>query len=177
MFNQTLVAYASKYGATHEIAERIAKGLQQQGIPVTVQAASEVRSLALYDAVIIGSALYGGNWLPQARAFIERFRDELAKKEVWVFSSGPATHDDPVSVLGGWHIPESLKDSLNIIRPQSIVLFSGKIDVTKLSSEDYLVSSSLRGTSGDYRNWSAIEGWTREIAFALTRLVAGGGTS
>jgi menaquinone-dependent protoporphyrinogen oxidase len=177
MFNQTLIAYASKYGSTKEIAERIAKVLQQQGIRATVHAASEVGNLAPYDAVVIGSALYGGNWLPQARDFIERFSDELASKEVWVFSSGPATHDDPVNLLGGWHIPESLKDTLNSIRPQSIVLFSGKIDVTKLSTEDYLVSSSLRGTSGDYRNWAAIEGWAKEIALVLTRLVAGGGAS
>ncbi len=174
MFNQTLVTYASKYGSTKEIAERIAKVLQQQGIRTTVQAASEVSSLAPYDAVVIGSSLYGGNWLAPSRNFIEKFRDGLAKKEVWVFSSGPATHDDPVHVLGGWHIPENLKDTLNSIRPQSIVLFSGKIDVTKLSAEDYLVSSSLRGTSGDYRNWAAIEGWAKEIAFALTRLIAGG---
>jgi menaquinone-dependent protoporphyrinogen oxidase len=174
MFNQTLVTYASKYGSTKEIAERIASTLQQQGISTTVQTASDVSSLAPYDAVVIGSALYGGNWLPQARDFIEKFQDALAKKEVWVFSSGPATHDDPVHVLGGWHSPESLKDSLNIIRPQSIILFSGKMDVTKLSAEDYLVSSSLRGTSGDYRNWSAIEGWAKEISFALTRLVAAG---
>jgi menaquinone-dependent protoporphyrinogen oxidase len=174
MFNQTLVTYASKYGSTKEIAERVAKVLQTQGITTTVQAASEVNSLAPYDAVVVGSSLYGGNWLPQARDFIEKFRDALANKEVWVFSSGPATHDDPVHVLGGWHIPESLKDTLNVIRPQSIVLFSGKIDVTKLSAEDYLVSSSLRGTSGDYRNWSVIEGWAKEIAFTLTRLVASG---
>jgi menaquinone-dependent protoporphyrinogen oxidase len=177
MFSQTLVTYAGKYGSTKEVAERIAKVLQEQGIRVTVQAAAEVSSLAPYDAVVIGSALYGGNWLPPARDFLEKFRDALAQKEVWVFSSGPATHDDPVHVLAGWHVPESLKDSLNIIRPQSIVLFSGKIDVTKLSTEDYLVSSSLRGTSGDYRNWATIEGWAKEIALALTRLVAGGGAS
>jgi menaquinone-dependent protoporphyrinogen oxidase len=174
MFNQTLITYASKYGSTKEIAEAVAKVLQQQGIRTTLEAMSEVRDLTPYEAVVMGSALYGGNWLPQARAFIEKFRDVLAKKEVWVFSSGPATHDDPVHVLGGWHISESLKDTLNIIRPQSIVLFSGKIDVTKLSAEDYLVSSSLRGTSGDYRNWAVIGGWAKEIAFTLTRLVAGG---
>jgi menaquinone-dependent protoporphyrinogen oxidase len=174
MLSQTLVTYASKYGSTKEIAERIAKVLQQQGVNTTVQAASDVQSLASYDAVVVGSSLYGGNWLPSARDFIKKFRDGLANKEVWVFSSGPATFDDPVHVLGGWHIPENLKDTLDIIRPQSIVLFSGKIDVTKLSAEDYLVSSSLRGTSGDYRNWAVIEGWAKEIAFALTRLIAGG---
>jgi menaquinone-dependent protoporphyrinogen oxidase len=174
MFNRTLVTYASKYGSTKEIAERITKVLQQHGIPAIMQAMDEVQDLTDYDAVVMGSALYGGTWLPRALNFIQRFQKVLVKKELWVFSSGPATHDDPVHVLGGWHIPENLKDTLNTIRPQSIVLFSGKIDVTKLLAEDYLVSSSLRGTSGDYRNWPVIEGWAKEIAFALTRLVAGG---
>lgn len=177
MFNQTLIAYASKYGSTKEIAEHIAGVLQRQGIVTTVQAAHDVRSVSAYDAVVIGSAVYGGTWLPEAADFITKFRDELARKEVWVFSSGPATHDDPVQLLGGWRVPENLQATLSVIRPQATALFSGKIDVTKLSAQDYLVSSSLRGTSGDYRNWSAIEGWAEEIAFALTRLVAGGGTT
>jgi menaquinone-dependent protoporphyrinogen oxidase len=174
MFNRTLVTYASRYGSTQEIAERIAKTLERQGIATTIQAAQDVRSIASYEAVVIGSAVYGGVWLPEAKDFIERFQKELAGKEIWVFSSGPATHDDPVKVLGGWHSPENLEETLAIIRPQATALFSGKIDATKLSAQDYLVSSSLRGTSGDYRNWSAIEGWAEEIAFALTRLVAGG---
>jgi menaquinone-dependent protoporphyrinogen oxidase len=177
MFNQTLIAYASKYGSTKEIAEGIARVLQAQGIATTVQVAGDVRSVASYDAVVVGSAVYGGTWLPEAANFIEQFKDDLARKEVWVFSSGPATHEDPVTVLGGWHVPENLKTALALIRPQAVALFSGKIDASKLSAQDYLVSSSLRGTSGDYRNWSVIEGWAEEIAFTLTRLVAAGGAS
>jgi menaquinone-dependent protoporphyrinogen oxidase len=176
MFGQTLIVYASRYGSTKEIAERIASVLKEQGISATLKVAEEVTAIDSYDAVIVGSALYNGTWLPEAKEFLESFQTELAKKDVWVFSSGPATDDDPVTVLGGWKIPEQFKHILDVIRPQAIVLFSGKIDAAKLSSEDYLVSSSLRGVSGDYRNWQTIEGWAREIAFALTRAVAAGGT-
>lgn len=177
MFSQTLIVYASKYGSTKEISERIANVLKAQGISTTLKAAREVTAIDAYDAVIVGSALYGGTWLPEASEFLERFQAELAKKEVWIFSSGPATDDDPVTVLGGWKIPEQLKHILTVIKPQAIALFSGKIDAAKLSSEDYLVSSSLRGVSGDYRNWQTVEGWAKEIAFTLTQAVAAGGTS
>jgi menaquinone-dependent protoporphyrinogen oxidase len=177
MFNQTLVTYASKYGSTQEIARRIAKVLERQGIATTVQAVQDVRSIASYEAVVVGSAVYGGSWLPEANDFVEQFQKELTSKEVWVFSSGPASHDDPVKVLGGWHSPENLEETLAAIRPRATALFAGKIDAAKLSKQDYLVSSSLRGTGGDYRNWSVIEGWAEEIAFALTRLVAAGGSS
>jgi menaquinone-dependent protoporphyrinogen oxidase len=176
MFGQTLIAYASRYGSTKEIAERIATALKEQGISTTLKAAEDVTSLDVYDAVIIGSALYNGTWLPEVEEFLESFQAELAKKDVWIFSSGPATDDDPVTVLGGWKVPEHLKRTLEGIRPHATAFFSGKIDAAKLSSEDYLVSSSLRGVSGDYRNWQTIEGWAREIAFALTQSVAGGGT-
>jgi menaquinone-dependent protoporphyrinogen oxidase len=175
MFNETLIAYASRYGSTKEIAERIASVLKQQGISTSVKAAEDITSIEPYDAVIVGSAVYTGTWLPEAKEFLESFQDDLAKKDVWIFSSGPATDDDPVAVLGGWKIPESLKKTLEVIRPQSVALFSGKIDAAKLSIEDYLMSSSLRGVSGDYRNWAVIEGWAKEIAFALTRTVAAGG--
>ncbi len=176
MFGQTLIVYASRYGSTKEIAERIASVLREQGINTTLNAAEDVTGLDSYDAVIIGSALYNGTWLPEAKEFLESFQAELANKDVWLFSSGPATDDDPVTVVEGWKVPEPLKHTLEVIRPQAVALFSGKIDAAKLSTEDYLVSSSLRGVSGDYRNWQTIEGWASEIAFALTRAVAAGGT-
>lgn len=172
MFNQTLIAYASRYGSTKDIAERIARVLQQQGLNTSVKAAEDVTSIKPYDAVIVGSAVYTGGWLPEAQEFLESFQDELATKAVWVFSSGPVTDEDPVAVLGGWKIPESLHKTLAVIRPRDIALFSGKVDVDKLSIEDYLMTSSLRGMSGDYRNWAAIEGWAKEISLVLTKAVA-----
>ena len=60
MEKKILVAYASKYGATAEIAEKISTVLNEAGLSTSVSSVKEVRGLASYDAVILGSAVYIG---------------------------------------------------------------------------------------------------------------------
>ena len=71
-----LVAYASKYGATREIAEVVADTLRYGGRPVDVMAVRDVRDPSAYDAVVLGSALYLGAPLHDADTFLERHRDD-----------------------------------------------------------------------------------------------------
>jgi menaquinone-dependent protoporphyrinogen oxidase len=57
MEGQVLVAYATKYGATAEIAEKIAQVLRQAGLYTDVCPADRVSDLAPYKAVVLGSAV------------------------------------------------------------------------------------------------------------------------
>lgn len=84
-----LVAYASRYGATAEIAERIALTLIEEGVDARAQQITKVRDLAGVDAFVVGSAVYFGSWLKPATAFVERYRATLADRPLWLFSSGP----------------------------------------------------------------------------------------
>jgi menaquinone-dependent protoporphyrinogen oxidase len=52
-----LVAYASKHGATQEIAEAIADELRQADHDIDCIPAGHVRDLEPYQAVVIGSAV------------------------------------------------------------------------------------------------------------------------
>ncbi|MCX9078211.1 MAG: flavodoxin domain-containing protein, partial [Candidatus Methanoperedens sp.] len=70
MTNKILVAYASKYGATTEIAEKIGEVLRQGGIDADVLPAERVEALNLYDAVVLGSAVYAGQWRREAILFL-----------------------------------------------------------------------------------------------------------
>ena len=58
MDDQVIVAYATKYGATAEIAERIGEVLRQTGLPTDVLPANRVGDLTP-KAVVLGSAVYG----------------------------------------------------------------------------------------------------------------------
>ena len=48
MEKKILVTYASKYGATKEIAEKIGEGLQQKGLQADVLPAGSIRDTAPY---------------------------------------------------------------------------------------------------------------------------------
>ena len=67
-----LIAYASKYGSTKEVAERIAQRLQKSGKQAEVKPVGQVADLGKAEAVIVGSALYQGGWLPEATAFVRK---------------------------------------------------------------------------------------------------------
>jgi menaquinone-dependent protoporphyrinogen oxidase len=158
--SNVLIAYASKYGATKEIAECIALVLRREGMPIDVKEADTVSSLHPYSAVILGSALYFSNWLPEASELLESFQDELASKPVWLFSSGLALKGEPKN----WLFPETLQPFVKKIKPKAMVLFGGKVDAEQLSLYDWLVNPSLRVEAGDYRNWQEVEGWAKGIA-------------
>ena len=90
-----LVAVASRHGSTEGIAEAIAEELRAAGIDTDLREADEVLDLEGYTAVVLGSAVYLGNWLPEARWVVERHRERLATVPVWLFSSGPLGEEAP----------------------------------------------------------------------------------
>ena len=70
MSNPVLVAYATRYGSTQEVADKIAATLRQSGLTVEVQPAKQVRTLDGYRAVVLGAPLYMSDWLKEARNFL-----------------------------------------------------------------------------------------------------------
>jgi menaquinone-dependent protoporphyrinogen oxidase len=84
-----LVAYATKHGATAEIAERIAATMRGAGCEARALPADDVGDLEGCRAVVLGSALYMGRLRGSARHFARRHRRALARLPVWLFTSGP----------------------------------------------------------------------------------------
>ena len=79
---KVLVAYATRHGATAGIAERIAATLQAEGLEAEARPAGSVKTLAPYDAFVIGSAAYIYHWLGDATKLVHRHRAELAAKPI-----------------------------------------------------------------------------------------------
>ena len=67
---RVLVTYASKHGATAEIAEAIAQELGSQDLQTDCRPAGDVKSLDDYGAVVLGSAVYMKRWQPDARKLL-----------------------------------------------------------------------------------------------------------
>jgi menaquinone-dependent protoporphyrinogen oxidase len=168
---QVLVSAASGHGSTTEIARIIGQTLASNDIAVDIVPPSDVDSLEDYDAVILGSAVYAGHWLAPARDFAIRFREPLAARSVWLFSSGP------VGGPSGKLVQSMEEDHPDVIRIRQAIrvrghrTFTGKLNPQSLSlaqRASVLVSRDLSG--GDFRDWSVIMQWADGIAADLAAL-------
>ena len=162
-----LVAYATKHDSTAEIAHAIGRVLRESGIQVDVRSVDVVEKLKPYDAVVLGSAVYAGQWQSNAAEFLKAYEAELTQKAVWLFSSGPTGEGAPQTVLKGWEFPEALKPIADRIQPHDVTLFHGKLDPKKLNFLERLMVKGVKAPMGDYRNWDEIRAWAYNIAQAL----------
>ena len=162
-----LVTYASKHGATAEIAKKIGETLTQAGIQTALAEAKIVRDLSPYHAIILGSAVYFGQWRKEAARLLKSNQEILAGKPTWLFSSGPAGEGDPVELLDGWRFPPGLQEAVDHIQPQDIAVFHGAVDPDKLNFFEKWILNNVKSPVGDFRDWDAITGWAKSIAMAL----------
>lgn len=172
MGKQVLVAYATKYGATAEIAERIGEVLRRLGLPTDVLPADRVGDLGAYQAVVLGSAVYIGQWRKEAAKFLKDNEEMLAGKPVWLFSSGPSGEGDPVELMQGWRFPGKLQPAADRIRPRDVTVFHGAVDVSKLNFLERWMLKNVQSPVGDFRDWEAITAWATAIAKELQEPVA-----
>jgi menaquinone-dependent protoporphyrinogen oxidase len=164
-----LIAYASKYGSTAQIAENIALRLKKAGLMPVVRDVKEINSFAGYTAVVAGSAVYAGSWLKEAADFLEKFQEDLTRLPVWLFSAGPTGKGDPVEQMKGWRFPESLNPLVDTILPRDIAFFHGVLDMSRLRLAEKLIVYALKAPAGDFRDWEMINRWADQIAHSLKK--------
>jgi menaquinone-dependent protoporphyrinogen oxidase len=152
-----LVTCASKHGATTEIAEALGRELRARGVDADVVQTAEVDGVAPYDAVVLGSAVYMGRWLPAARAFAERHADELAQRPTWLFSSGPIgepPHPTEAPALDG------LEER---VHARGHRVLAGRLRRSDLSLAERTVARAVKAPEGDFRDWGAVAAFAEEI--------------
>ena len=167
MEEQVLVAYATKYGATAEIAEKIGEVLRDAGLPAEVLPADRAGDLSAYGAVVLGSAVYIGRWRKEAVSFMKANVQVLSQKAVWLFSSGPTGDGDSVELTQGWQFPGALQEFADRIQPRGVALFHGSVDIDKLSFIEKWMIKNVKSPTGDYRDWEAIAAWASAVAAEL----------
>lgn len=162
-----LVAYASKYGSTKEIAERLAVELGKQGHMAEALPLRSAIELARYDAFVIGSAVFYGKWMGEATDFVKRNAFILNSRPAWLFSSGPIGAKDK---FGGDQreraVPAEIADLTALVRARGHRVFYGRLDKKAVGRFDGLIARAI-GAEGDFRDWADIAGWASEISAAL----------
>jgi menaquinone-dependent protoporphyrinogen oxidase len=172
MNTQVLVAYATKHGATAEIAEKIGQVLRQAGLRTDVLPMDRVGDLTPYQAVALGSAVYIGKWRKEAVKFLQANEKALAERQVWLFSSGPTGEGDPVELTQGWRFPGKLQPIADRIRPRDIAVFHGDVNMKKLNFIEKWMIKNVKAPLGDFRDWEAITSWATAIADVLKEAVS-----
>ena len=163
MSARVLVAYATKLGSTGEIAETIAHVLRDGGHRALALPARDVRSLDDWDGVILGSAVYAAFWQKDARLFIERFREDLKARPLWLFSGGPldrrlARADQPITPHGA-----EITAGLGARAHRT---FGGRLSPNAAVDAQILQTHRI----GDFRDWQSIVDYAYRIARELDRM-------
>lgn len=173
-----LVAHSSEHGSTNAIAARIGQRLQDGGFEVESRAADATIDIDLagFDAIVVGSAIHSGAWLPAAAALVDRCAATIPHRPVWLFSVSSV--GDTSSVFGNG-ISRLMRKARP--EPKQIAAFRQRLAVGGHRSFAGVVRRAdwgltgdlfvrlLRGRYGDHRDWTDIDHWADGIAAALSR--------
>ncbi len=160
MSTRILIAYASATGSTAEVAAEIGKRLSARGFAVDVRPIEEKPQLDGYQAVLIGSAVQYGNWLPGAVEFVKNNQQVLSGLPVALF----CVHirnlgDDEASRQGRLAYLDEIRSLLQAVDE---AYFAGRFDRrgAALLLPGWL--ARLIPTM-DRRNWEQIRAWAESL--------------
>lgn len=171
MTKKVLVAYATHAGSTEEVAEVVTVGLREAGLDAELQAAKDVRSVAGYDAVVVGAPIYIGQWQKPAHDLLKRHAAALREVPVAVFCLGPTdtAEKDMAESVAQFEAELAKHDWLTPVAQQTFV---GRFDPSLLKLPYKLLfalpANPLKDLpTTDHRDWEAIVAWTKALAATL----------
>ena len=168
MNKRVLIAYATRAGSTPEIAKVIGETLSERGFEVDIRPAKSQPSLNGYSAVLLGSAIRMGSWLPEMVDYIQENQSVLTQSiskgmPVGLFSVHMLnTGDDPASRTARLAYLDRVRPLLGTVEE---AYFTGVIDLEKLSFLDRMIVKMVKSPLGDQRDWNKIRNWA-SAAFA-----------
>jgi menaquinone-dependent protoporphyrinogen oxidase len=163
MNQRILVAYATKTGSTVDVASTIGETRGERGLAGDVMPIKDNPSTDGYQAVIIGSAVNGGQWLPEAVDFVQAHQDTLQGTRVALF----CVHimnlgDDEKSKANRLAYLNAVR---SLVQPVDEAFFAG----LGMSPEDtsglvrWFYRTFKIGPEGDCRDWNKIRAWGQKV--------------
>lgn len=161
----TLIAYATKYGATRECAERIAARLPGKASLADLDSGGAV-DLAPYDQVVVGTSIYIGKPRKSAKAFCRRYEKELLQKPLGLFLCCIQDIDKSVRTQMEVAFLKAL-----LTHAKAMEALGGVVDFTKLGKADGIIMNMISGdlrkqTGGDVISTlsdARIDGFCRQL--------------
>ena len=168
MKDRILVAYASATGSTIDVAAAIGETLGAGGLAVDVKPVQEALPVddERYQAVVLGSAVQHGTWLPEAVEFAHAQQPTLGRLPVALF----CVH---IRNLGGDEQSRKNRQTyLDAVRPlvQPVAegYFGGRFN--RRGAKLMLPGLLARFVPTlDFRNWDEIRTWAEDIRPRLSQ--------
>ncbi len=164
MSDEVLVAYATRHESTRGIAAAIADVLAAAGLRVRLEAVDAVGDLRAYRAAIIGCSVFGGEWMPDALAFLATHERQLEAMPVWLFASGAS---EPVPVGTTVEVSPDLVAVIERIDPRDVALFAGSLQPHHLAAGLRVLARLSRSSFTEHRDRGAVDRWARQVAVEL----------
>jgi menaquinone-dependent protoporphyrinogen oxidase len=161
MTTRVLVTYATRAGSTGDVAQVIGEVLRARGFRADVRTIKSRPRVEDYGAVLIGSAVRSGSWLPEAVAFVAE--NQMALKHVPVALFTVHMHNtgsDPQSVANRRGYLSQIRP---LIYPVGEAYFAGAIDPAKLPVLDRLMVRAVKAPVADQRDWNKIRSWAESV--------------
>ncbi|MBI1194005.1 MAG: hypothetical protein GC205_12670 [Bacteroidetes bacterium] len=162
-----LVLYASKHGATRQIAEQVWRTLRDAGLHAELRDAQDAPDPGRYQAIVVGTAIYMGQWQSEAKNWLLRHQAALSQLPLWIFASGPTGQGDPAESLKGETVPQKLQALMDSLKPREVRVFHGALRTDELNLLERMAIKAVKAPVGDFRDWKAIEQWAAEISQQL----------
>ena len=166
-----LVVYASKYGATRDVAQAIADGLGAD-----LASAVDQPDVQPYDLLVVGSPIYSGTYLESITDFIEANRKTLVHRKVAAFICAAADQEVAFGLTGetgDLYTQQDYADGLAELAGGDIIScrgFGGRLIPDQLDKHDrstldwfyrYLMREPLKGF--DLLDLPAAYRWGEEL--------------
>lgn len=165
MSKKILVTYATRAGSTAEIAQAIGQTLTGQGASVDVLPLKQVTDLAGYDAVVIGSAIRFGQWLPEASKFVAEHQAVLSQKPTAFFAVHLMNQgDNEASRTARLAYLDPIR---KLVSPRAEAFFAGVGDIAKVSFIERMIGRMVKSPEGDFRDWPQIRTWAESLQSVL----------
>jgi menaquinone-dependent protoporphyrinogen oxidase len=170
---KVLIVYATVFGSTRSIAERIAVRISTASsgdytttvLPVDTQPPPNISD---YDALIVGSCIHGQQWIKPGRNFIKAHSKQfkLDPKPIWLFSVGVPELNP--QWRGGKEKTKVEKKLRKYVNFKCHELLNGEWKEESTPPVTFCCFKCRRSVDfGDYREWDLIDAWADRVLLEL----------
>ena len=161
-----LVAYASGFGTTIDVAEAVAETARRAGWRVHLANMGERVQPETFDLVILGAPIRYDRWFVEARNFVRHHYAALSVTRTSAFFTClTLSRSNQASRSQAELYARKIAALLPGTDARRVGKFAGVLDFAKFPLVQRpiirLLMAALRVREGDYRDWTAIEAWTQ----------------